>query len=52
MPTFQIEASTIVTQYTAKTVEQALDMYAQDAGYKSYAEVVAQFGEVDSTTEI
>jgi len=52
MANFEIQASTIVSQYTADTAKQALEMYAQDAGYKSYAEVVAQFGEVDSTTEI
>ena len=46
MSTFYIEANaTPMGEYQADSASEALDLYAQDAGYKDYAEVVAQFGD-------
>lgn len=46
MAYFQISANdTDMGEYHADSAEQALNAYARDAGYKDYADAVAQFGD-------
>lgn len=46
MAYFQISANdTDMGEYHADTADQALNAYARDAGYRDYADVVAQFGD-------
>jgi hypothetical protein len=46
MKQFRITANAVeMGVYSAKTAQEALDAYAMDAGYASYAEVAAQFGD-------
>ena len=46
MSTFFVEANgTPMGEYSADTGGEALDLYARKAGYPSYADVVAQFGD-------
>ena len=46
MSYFQISANdSDMGEYRADSAEQALDAYAIDAGYKDYADVVAQVGD-------
>ena len=42
MTTFKITMSGISGEYQADTRAQALDLFAQDAGYKTWADAVAQ----------
>lgn len=53
MPVFNITANdTDMGEYTADSAAEALDKYAQDAGYTDYADVSAQFGDDATATEI
>lgn len=52
MKTYKIEAGTISTIYKANSEKEALEAYAKDAGYRSYAYLTADFGEVDSIEEV
>ena len=52
MKTYKIIAGATESFYKADSQEAALEMYAKDAGYISYADVVAEYGEVDSVEEI
>lgn len=52
MKVFKINAGTITDFYGATSQEEALEMYAKEAGYKSYRDLVSQHGEVDSIEEI
>jgi hypothetical protein len=46
MKQFRITANAVeMGVYHADTAEQALDAYAMDAGYASYAEVIDQCGD-------
>ena len=46
MSTFFVGANgTPMGEFVAGNASEALDLYAQDAGYRDYAEVVAQFGD-------
>jgi hypothetical protein len=51
MNTYRIQANAIDTTYKANNEEEALELYAKDAGYSSYQSLVDQFGEVDSIEE-
>lgn len=47
--TYKIEAGSIeMGTYKGADEQDALEAYAKDAGYKSYADLVEQHGEVDS----
>ena len=53
MSTYRITANdTDMGEYQAESSAQALDCYAQDAGYKDYADVIAQFGDEATATVI
>lgn len=53
MATFSISANdTDMGEYTAASAAEALDKYARDAGYKDYADVVAQVGDDATAHEI
>lgn len=52
MKAFRIQANAIDTIYNANSEQEALEAYAKDAGYKSYADLVEQHGEVDSADEV
>ena len=53
MPTYSIDANgQDMGCYVADTKAEALDKYARDAGYKDYADTVAQFGEGETAIEI
>ena len=52
MKEYKIEAGAIDTTYKGESEQEALEAYAKDAGYKSYADLVDQHGEVDSIEEI
>lgn len=53
MAYFQISANdTDMGEYSAENAEQALNEYARDAGYKDYADAVAQFGDDATAYEI
>ena len=46
MSTFFIEANgTTMGEFVADNAGEALDLYAQESGYRDYADVVAQFGD-------
>jgi hypothetical protein len=45
MSTFFIEANGPMGEYVADSASEALDLYARKAGYRDYADVVAQFGD-------
>ena len=49
---YRIEAGAIVTTYKATSEQQALYMYANDAGYIDYSHLVQWHGEVDSIERI
>lgn len=48
MKTYIIQANAIDTTYQANSEEESLEIYAKDAGYKNYDDLVSQHGEVDS----
>lgn len=48
MKTFRIQANAIDTTYAADSEEEALEIYAKDAGYRNYADLVSQHGKVKS----
>lgn len=53
MATFTIDANgTNMGEYSANSAAEALDAYAQDAGYTDYAAVVAQVGDDAIATQI
>jgi len=52
MKSYKIKAGATESIYKADSQEAALEMYAEEAGYKSYADVVAEYGEVDSIVSI
>ena len=52
MTTYRIQANAIDTTYEANSEEEALEIYAKDAGYKSYEDLVSQHGEVDSIEDV
>ena len=52
MKTYRIQINAIDTTYQAISEEEALEAYAKDAGYKSYADLVSQYGGVESIEEI
>ena len=53
MPTFSIDSnSTDMGCYSGDTEAEALDKYAQDAGYADYADTVEQFGAGETVIEI
>lgn len=47
-PTYIIEAGSIVTTYKAYSSNEALELYARDAGYSNYYELVQEHGQVDA----
>jgi len=51
MKSYKIEVGATVSIYEAESETEALEVYAKDAGYASYADVVAEYGEIDSITE-
>lgn len=51
MKTYIIEAGAIVDKWEANSEEEALDLFAKDAGYKSYKDLINEHGEVDSIEE-
>jgi hypothetical protein len=53
MSTYTIDANgNDMGEYDAGTAAEALDAYAQDAGYTDYADVVKQFGDDATATKI
>jgi len=53
MSTFFIEANgTPMGEFVADNAGEALDLYAQEAGYKDYSDVVAQFGDDATASRI
>lgn len=53
MATFSIEANgTDMGEYVGDSAAAALDAYAIDAGYKSYADAAEQFGDDATATQI
>ena len=53
MAIFSISANdTDMGTYSGATAQEALDKYATDAGYANYAEVVEEFGDDATATEI
>ena len=53
MAYFQISANdTDMGEYRADSAEQALEAYAKDAGYASYADAAEQFGDDAEAFEI
>lgn len=52
MKLFRIQANEINTTYKADNEKHALEIYAKDAGYKSYDDLVSQHGKVDSVKEL
>ena len=52
MNTYRIQINAIDSTYQAHSEEEALEVYAKDAGYKDYADLVSQHGEVESIEEI
>ena len=52
MTTYRIQANAIDTIYEANSEQEALEIYAKDAGYNSYEDLVNQHGEVDSIEEV
>ena len=52
MNTYRIQVNAIDTTYEANSEEEALDIFAQDAGYKNYKSLVSEHGEVDSIEAI
>jgi len=52
MKNYRIQAGTIDAIYTANSEQEALEAYAKDARYASYAELVCDYGEVDSIEEV
>jgi len=51
MKEYKIEAGTISTIYKANSEKEALEAYAKDAGYRSYADLAEQHGVIDSIEE-
>lgn len=52
MKLFRIQANAIDTTYKADNKQDALELYAKDAGYKSYDDLISQHGKVDSIEEL
>lgn len=53
MATFQIDANgTDMGEFHGETAQDALDSYAREAGYTDYADVVEQFGDDATATQI
>ena len=51
MKTYTITAGCIEDTYTAESAEDALEQYASEAGYSSYADLVEQHGEAEVVSE-
>ena len=52
MKVFKITAGSITDFYGATSEGEALEIYAKEAGYKSYSDLVRQHGEVDTIEEL
>ena len=52
MSTFFIEANGPMGEYVADSASEALDLYAQEAGYPSYADVAELFGDDATASRI
>ena len=52
MKVYKITAGSITDYYGASSESEALEMYAKEAGYKSYSYLVSEHGQVDSIEEI
>jgi len=52
MKNYRIRVNAIDSTYKANSEKEALEKYAKDAGYASYADLTSQHGEVDSADEI
>jgi hypothetical protein len=52
LKTYRIEAGAIVSEYQALSEENALDIFATEAGYQSYQELVNEHGNVDLIEEV
>ena len=52
MSKYMIEAGDMVGEYSGDTAEDALDAYAQEAGFDCYADLFEQYGEVDAVWRI
>lgn len=48
MNTYTIEAGIIVDKWNANSENEALDLFARDAGYKNYQALIKEHGKVDS----
>lgn len=51
MKKYRIEVNAIRTTYEGNSEEEALEAYATDAGYSSYADLAEQHGDIDSIEE-
>lgn len=49
---YRIEAGDLVGEYKAEDRADALEVYARDSGFESYAALVDEFGEVDAVWQV